>query len=131
MSHTKSSAQANARPIRKIAFAFETSLPASRMISFNKFRRKLARAGVRLPVLSVPLETLPADVDLVIAPTDLVQRIQERVYTAEVIPLDNIIDETFLDNLVDRLRATQAVHNTARKGEKPIIVSYRGDERIG
>ena len=129
MSNSTNNYKAGVPPIFKIIFAFEASLPASSLITLRTFKRKLERAGVRAPVTSAPIEMLPADADLVLAPTELVERIRERVQ--EVIPVDDIADDVFLDQLVKRLRAAQEIQDQARNSEKPIIVTYRGDERLG
>lgn len=117
------------RPVRKIAFAYESGLPAAWMLGIQAFKRKLARAGVRTPVVRVPVEAIPSDADLVLVPTGLAAGLPERLPDATVVPLPTFTDQGFYSSLVRALVEAQAARPQPAS-TVPIIVTYRGEERI-
>ncbi len=118
----------NDRPIRKIAFTYELGLPATWMIGIKQFKRKLERAALKVRVICEPVETLPKDVDVVFAPAALVHQVRERVPTAEIITVTTLMNEPSYDTLIDRLRLMPLTQD--EPSDEPIIVTYRGEERI-
>lgn len=114
--------------VQKIAVVHGGSLPAASMAGIQAFKRRLVRAGVKTPVVTVPLEALPADADLVLAPQDLVSAVRERLPDATLVPVATFADQGLYTPLLERLRAEEVARPRA---SGPVVVTYLGEQRIG
>lgn len=113
-----------------IVFAYESGLPARWMAGIQWFKRKLSSAGVGASVSVVPIEGLRGDVDVVLATRACADQAQLRAPGARLVVLDSFERQGLYEKLVEELRFTEKCRLGAGTSDQPIVMTYRGDERI-
>ena len=93
--------------VRKIIVACDAGMGSSAM-GAGVLRKKVADAGLsQISVTNSAINSLPADVDLVITHRDLTERAMRQVPQAQHISLTNFLDSGLYTNLTERLVAAQ------------------------
>ncbi len=93
--------------VRKIIVACDAGMGSSAM-GAGVLRKKVADAGLsQISVTNSAINSLPADVDLVITHRDLTERAMRQVPQAQHISLTNFLDSGLYTSLTERLVAAQ------------------------
>jgi PTS system mannitol-specific IIC component len=93
--------------VRKIIVACDAGMGSSAM-GAGVLRKKVQDAGLtNISVTNSAINSLPADVDLVITHRDLTERAMRQVPQAQHISLTNFLDSGLYTNLTERLVAAQ------------------------
>ena len=114
----------------KIAFAYDAGLPAPWMAGIQAFKRKLRNAGVRASVIVVPGEGIQGNVDLVLCTPTAADNARLHAPGARLIELETFARQPLYDDLVKELKAAQLPTISRQPPDQPVLVTYRGEERI-
>jgi hypothetical protein len=122
------------RLVRRIVCVYRLGvLPGDWLQTWRRLDRLLDRSGFKVKVLLDPLEDLPADVDLVVAPAEM-RELAEAAAPPGVQVLATIPPTAAEDfaALVRRLEAGAELtaERTDPSSDSPTIVTYRGGLRI-
>jgi hypothetical protein len=127
--------QPSPRVVRRIVCVYRLGfLPGEWLQTWRRLDRLLMRSGLKVKALLEPLEDLPEDADLVVAPVELREAAEAAVQPGvRVLPTTPPTAAEDFAGLVRELEAgtelTAERTDPARAGD-PTIVTYRGGMRI-
>jgi mannitol-specific phosphotransferase system IIBC component len=97
-----------AAEVKLIAFACEAGMGSS-LIGANQLKKRIKDAGLDVRVIHSPVNSLPADTDVVIAHEGLAERARKAAPNAVVLSFKNFLNNTASDKVVRLLTAGQPV----------------------
>ena len=97
-----------AAEVKLIAFACEAGMGSS-LIGANQLKKRVKDAGLDVRVIHSPVNSLPADTDVVIAHEGLAERARKAAPNAVVLSFKNFLNNTASDKVVRLLAAGQPV----------------------
>ena len=89
--------------IKKIIFACDAGMGSSAM-GASILNKKMKEAGLDMVVTNKAINEIPGDVDLVITHRDLVERVSQKVPGVRIISVDNFLNDTEYDKLINELK---------------------------
>ncbi len=104
--------------VRKIIVACDAGMGSSAM-GASLLRKKVEAANLDISVTNLAINSLPADVDIVITHKDLTDRARKHAENAQHMSLSNFLDNAMYDGLVADLLGAQQV----KKPEAPVDTS--------
>jgi hypothetical protein len=109
-------------------------LPGEWLQAWRRLDRTLARAALKVKATLAPLENLPDDTDIVVVPPELREVAREKTVPGTlllVVPASAAA--AAFNDLVARLEAGDEItaeRTDPAEASAPVIVSYRGHERL-
>lgn len=92
--------------IRNIVFACDAGMGSS-ALGATRLRRRLSEIGARVSVTNTSVSSIPEGTDLVICIASLRGRAEHSAPQAEIVCINNFLDDPELDALCERLRPAQ------------------------
>lgn len=92
----------NKNDVSRIVFACDAGMGSS-ALGATRFRKRLSKLGVHIPVDHCPVDEIPADADLVVCQAIFGQRAARSAPGAELVLINDFLESPALDELVDRL----------------------------
>lgn len=89
--------------INKIAFACDAGMGSSAM-GATRFRNRLHKSGININILNSSVDHIPADIDVVVCQSTLIQRAFKSAPRAELIIIDNFLEDKNIDKLFNRIK---------------------------
>jgi mannitol-specific phosphotransferase system IIBC component len=123
------------RLIRSIGFVYALDyMPAPLLVGYNQLRRKLERAKLNVMVELVPVNDLPADMDLLFVPTQLEPVVRGLRPSEHMVVLDSFLNHPAYAELIERLQDGMEWYalplDAPPAPTEAIILRYRGNVRI-
>ncbi len=91
--------------ISRIVFACDAGMGSS-ALGATRFRKRLSKLGVHIPVDHCPVDEIPADADLVVCQATFSQRAARSAPAAELVLINDFLESPALDLLIQRLSDT-------------------------
>lgn len=128
--------QTEPRHLRRIVFGYTVEcFPGMLILGYNQLKRMLARAEFDVKVNLAPLNDLPADMDILFVPPELLESARCAASNARVDALEDYLNHPAYTALIQQISEGVAwtasrVTGKAKINENGLIVRYRGYERI-
>lgn len=103
--------------VNTIIFACDAGMGSSAM-GATKFRNRLKKTGINIEVSHSSVDNIPLDTDVVVTHIRLVDRAKSRCPKAEHIFIDNFLQDNKIDELFERLKATNEKSTTINVDNK-------------
>lgn len=98
-----------------IVFACDAGMGSSAM-GATRFRNRLAGSRPDLKVLHSSVDTVPADAGIVVCQRALSERARRSAPTAQIVTIDNFLDDPELDSLFEALTTMSRAHELVAGG---------------
>ncbi|MDP8034109.1 PTS mannitol transporter subunit IICBA [Pasteurella atlantica] len=115
---SKGVSSASLQQVNKIYVACDAGMGSSAM-GASMLRKKVEEAGLNIEVKNLAINDLPDNAQLVITHKDLTTRAKQQVPNAQHLSLNNFLDNTFYNQLVQDLVNDEGVNSSLTKKAKP------------
>jgi PTS system mannitol-specific IIC component len=105
--------------IKKIIFACDAGMGSSAM-GATKFRNRIAPLGLGIEVKNSSVDTVPADTDIVVCQVVLQDRAKASAPNAQLVTIQNFLQDPALDGLYEMLEKKSAGTSTAAAVETAV-----------
>ena len=111
----------DAGKVKKVVFACDAGMGSSAM-GATKFRNRVKAARPDLTVINTSVDNIPADCDIAVVQTTLVERAKKSAPQAQMVTIGNFLADPALDALYIQLTTgDQAVAETAGENTDPVV----------
>lgn len=111
----------DAGKVKKVVFACDAGMGSSAM-GATKFRNRVKAARPDLTVINTSVDNIPADSDIAVVQTTLVERAKKSAPQAQMVTIGNFLADPALDALYIQLTTgDQAVAETAGENTDPVV----------
>ena len=118
---TSASAVKDAGKVKKVVFACDAGMGSSAM-GATKFRNRVKASRPDLTVINTSVDNIPADCDIAVVQTTLVDRAKKSAPQAQMVTIGNFLADPALDALYIQLTTgDQAVSETTGENTAPIV----------
>lgn len=100
--------------VRKIVVACDAGMGSSAM-GAGLLRKKMKNADLDINISNTAINDLPSDVDIVITHKDLTNRARKAAPQAEHLSLNNFLDSTLYDELINKLKPNNCNNKPANQ----------------
>lgn len=127
---TSASAVKDAAAVKKVVFACDAGMGSSAM-GATKFRNRVKAARPDLTVINTSVDNIPADCDIAVVQTTLVERAKKSAPQAQMVTIGNFLADPALDALYIQLTTgDQAVAETAGENTDPIVPTTVPNKKV-
>ncbi len=127
---TSASAVKDAGKVKKVVFACDAGMGSSAM-GATKFRNRVKASRPDLTVINTSVDNIPADCDIAVVQTTLVDRAKKSAPQAQMVTIGNFLADPALDSLYIQLTTgDQAVAETAGENTDPIVPTTVPNKKI-
>jgi mannitol-specific phosphotransferase system IIBC component len=98
----------HATDVKLVVFACEAGMGSS-LIGANQLKKRVKEAGLDVKVIHSPVNSMPADVDVVVAHEGLADRARRAAPGAVILTFRNFLNNSASDKLVAQLKAGEPV----------------------
>ena len=96
--------ESHTQPSTQIVFGYTSDVcPASLFVGYNQFKHKVTGAGLDVVVSLTPLNALPARVDVLFVPQELVELARQSAPNTRIEALDNFLNQPIYNILIKEL----------------------------
>ncbi len=115
---------------KKVVFACDAGMGSSAM-GATKFRNRVKASRPDLTVINTSVDNIPADCDIAVVQTTLVDRAKKSAPQAQMVTIGNFLADPALDSLYIQLTTgDQAVAETAGENTDPIVPTTVPNKKI-
>lgn len=116
--------------VKKVVFACDAGMGSSAM-GATKFRNRVKASRPDLTVINTSVDNIPADCDIAVVQTTLVDRAKKSAPQAQMVTIGNFLADPALDSLYIQLTTgDQAVAETAGENTDPIVPTTVPNKKI-
>ncbi len=127
---TASAAVKDAGKVKKVVFACDAGMGSSAM-GATKFRNRVKAARPDLTVINTSVDNIPADCDIAVVQTTLVERAKKSAPQAQMVTIGNFLADPALDALYIQLTTgDQAVAETAGENTDPVVPTTVPNKKV-
>ncbi len=127
---TSASAVKDAGKVKKVVFACDAGMGSSAM-GATKFRNRVKAARPDLTVINTSVDNIPADCDIAVVQTTLVERAKKSAPQAQMVTIGNFLADPALDALYIQLTTgDQAVAETTGENTDPIVPTAVPNKKV-
>ncbi len=127
---TASAAVKDAGKAKKVVFACDAGMGSSAM-GATKFRNRVKAARPDLTVINTSVDNIPADCDIAVVQTTLVERAKKSAPQAQMVTIGNFLADPALDALYIQLTTgDQAVAETAGENTDPVVPTTVPNKKV-
>lgn len=127
---TSASAVKDAGKVKKVVFACDAGMGSSAM-GATKFRNRVKASRPDLTVINTSVDNIPADCDIAVVQTTLVDRAKKSAPQAQMVTIGNFLADPALDALYIQLTTgDQAVAETAGENTDPIVPTAVPNKKV-
>ncbi len=120
----------DAGKVKKVVFACDAGMGSSAM-GATKFRNRVKASRPDLTVINTSVDNIPADCDIAVVQTTLVDRAKKSAPQAQMVTIGNFLADPALDSLYIQLTTgDQAVAETAGENTDPIVPTTVPNKKI-
>lgn len=120
----------DAGKVKKVVFACDAGMGSSAM-GATKFRNRVKAARPDLTVINTSVDNIPADCDIAVVQTTLVDRAKKSAPQAQMVTIGNFLADPALDALYIQLTTgDQAVAETAGENTDPVVPTAVPNKQI-
>ena len=120
----------DAGKVKKVVFACDAGMGSSAM-GATKFRNRVKASRPDLTVINTSVDNIPADCDIAVVQTTLVDRAKKSAPQAQMVTIGNFLADPALDSLYIQLTTgDQAVAETAGENTDPIVPTTVHNKKI-
>ena len=120
----------DAGKVKKVVFACDAGMGSSAM-GATKFRNRVKAPRPDLTVINTSVDNIPADCDIAVVQTTLVDRAKKSAPQAQMVTIGNFLADPALDSLYIQLTTgDQAVAETAGENTDPIVPTTVPNKKI-
>ncbi len=120
----------DAGKVKKVVFACDAGMGSSAM-GATKFRNRVKASRPDLTVINTSVDNIPADCDIAVVQTTLVDRAKKSTPQAQMVTIGNFLADPALDSLYIQLTTgDQAVAETAGENTDPIVPTTVPNKKI-
>ncbi len=119
-----------ASDVKKVIFACDAGMGSSAM-GATRFRNRIKGERPDITVKNSSVDTIPADCDIAVVQSTLVDRARKSIPNAEIVTIDNFLNDPALDTLYERLigddsasapTQTASMDSAKSSGKKQVII---------
>lgn len=127
---TSASAVKDAGKVKKVVFACDAGMGSSAM-GATKFRNRVKASRPDLTVINTSVDNIPADCDIAVVQTTLVDRAKKSAPQAQMVTIGNFLADPALDALYIQLTTgDQAVAETTGENTDPIVPTAVPNKKV-
>ena len=127
---TSASAVKDAGKVKKVVFACDAGMGSSAM-GATKFRNRVKASRPDLTVINTSVDNIPADCDIAVVQTTLVDRAKKSAPQAQMVTIGNFLADPALDALYIQLTTgDQAVSETTGENTDPIVPTAVPNKKV-
>ena len=127
---TASAAVKDAGKVKKVVFACDAGMGSSAM-GATKFRNRVKAARPDLTVINTSVDNIPADCDIAVVQTTLVERAKKSAPQAQMVTIGNFLADPALDALYIQLTTGyQAVAETVGENTDPVVPTTVTNKKV-
>ena len=127
---TASAAVKDAGKVKKVVFACDAGMGSSAM-GATKFRNRVKAARPDLTVINTSVDNIPADCDIAVVQTTLVERAKKSAPQAQMVTIGNFLADPALDALYIQLTTgDQAVAETVGENTDPVVPTTVPNKKV-
>ena len=127
---TASAAVKDAGKVKKVVFACDAGMGSSAM-GATKFRNRVKAARPDLTVINTSVDNIPADCDIAVVQTTLVDRAKKSAPQAQMVTIGNFLADPARDALYIQLTTgDQAVAETAGENTDPVVPTTVPNKKV-
>ena len=120
----------DAGKVKKVVFACDAGMGSSAM-GATKFRNRVKAARPDLTVINTSVDNIPADCDIAVVQTTLVERAKKSAPQAQMVTIGNFLADPALDALYIQLTTgDQAVAETAGENTDPVVPTTVPNKKV-
>lgn len=120
----------DAGKVKKVVFACDAGMGSSAM-GATKFRNRVKAARPDLTVINTSVDNIPADCDIAVVQTTLVERARKSAPQAQMVTIGNFLADPALDALYIQLTTgDQAVTEAAGENTDPIVPTSVPNKKV-
>lgn len=120
----------DAGKVKKVVFACDAGMGSSAM-GATKFRNRVKAARPDLTVINTSVDNIPADCDIAVVQTTLVDRAKKSAPQAQMVTIGNFLADPALDALYIQLTTgDQAVAETGGENTDPVVPTAVPNKQI-
>ncbi len=120
----------DAGKVKKVVFACDAGMGSSAM-GATKFRNRVKASRPDLTVINTSVDNIPADCDIAVVQTTLVDRAKKSAPQAQMVTIGNFLADPALDSLYIQLTTgDQAVAEIAGENTDPIVPTTVPNKKI-
>ncbi len=120
----------DAGKVKKVVFACDAGMGSSAM-GATKFRNRVRAARPDLTVINTSVDNIPADCDIAVVQTTLVERAKKSAPQAQMVTIGNFLADPALDALYIQLTTgDQAVAETAGENTDPVVPTTVPNKKV-
>lgn len=120
----------DAGKVKKVVFACDAGMGSSAM-GATKFRNRVKAARPDLTVINTSVDNIPADCDIAVVQTTLVERAKKSAPQAQMVTIGNFLADPALDALYIQLTTgDQAVTENAGENTDPVVPTAVPNKQI-
>ncbi len=127
---TTSAPVKDAGKVKKVVFACDAGMGSSAM-GATKFRNRVKAARPDLTVINTSVDNIPADCDIAVVQTTLVERAKKSAPQAQMVTIGNFLADPALDDLYIQLTTgDEAVAEPTGENTDPIVPTAAPNRKI-
>ena len=127
---TSASAVKDAGKVKKVVFACDAGMGSSAM-GATKFRNRVKASRPDLTVINTSVDNIPADCDIAVVQTTLVDRAKKSAPQAQMVTIGNFLADPALDALYIQLTTgDQAVAETVGENTDPVVPTTVPNKKV-
>ncbi len=120
----------DAGKVKKVVFACDAGMGSSAM-GATKFRNRVKAARPDLTVINTSVDNIPADCDIAVVQTTLVERAKKSAPQAQMVTIDNFLADPALDDLYIQLTTgDEAVAEPKGENTDPVVPTATPGRKI-
>ena len=120
----------DAGKVKKVVFACDAGMGSSAM-GATKFRNRVKAARPDLTVINTSVDNIPADCDIAVVQTTLMERAKKSAPQAQMVTIGNFLADPALDALYTQLTSgDQAVTETAGENTDPVVPASAPNKKV-
>ncbi len=120
----------DAAKVKKVVFACDAGMGSSAM-GATKFRNRVKAARPDLTVINTSVDNIPADCDIAVVQTTLVERAKKSAPQAQMVTIGNFLADPALDALYIQLTTgDQAIAETTGENTDPVVPTTVPNKKV-